>query len=309
MNNLRIPPGIRVFNSIKDFRQWRRQILLDRQTLGYVPTMGALHRGHLALVSEAKKACDHVALTIFVNPAQFAPNEDLGTYPRTLQADLDALAQHFDRATVLVPQVAEMYPSGIEPDVTKQVGPFVEVKGFSHQLEGTTRPHFFRGVATVVSKFLNIVEPEQVYFGQKDVQQCVVIQRMIRDMHFNVHMNICPTVRESDGLAMSSRNTYLTPIQRKYALVLYNALKLMQEMYENTTKHAPTLVAAATELVNKTQQEAQAECEIKLDYISIASPSTLNEVTDDIKDGCIMSGAVYVGKTRLIDNLMLDVKL
>ena len=141
------------------------------------------------------------------------------------------------------------------------------------------------------------------------VQQCVVIQRLIRDMHFNVKMNICPTVRESNGLAMSSRNAYLTPIQRKYALVLYNALKLMEEMYEKTTRHAPTLIAAATELVNKTQQEAQAECEIKLDYISIASPSNLCEVTGDIKDGCIMSGAVYVGKTRLIDNFMVDVKL
>ncbi|KAI9493560.1 Pantoate-beta-alanine ligase [Zychaea mexicana] len=309
MNGLRIPPGIQVFNSIKNFRQWRRQILLDRQTLGYVPTMGALHRGHLSLVSKAKAACDHVALTIFVNPAQFSPNEDLGTYPRTLQADLDALAQHLDKAAVLVPQVAEMYPSGIEPEVSKQVGAFVEVKGFSHQLEGTTRPHFFRGVATVVSKFLNIVEPEQVFFGQKDAQQCVVIQRMIHDLHFNVKMNICSTVRESDGLAMSSRNTYLTPIQRKYALVLYNALKLMEEMYEKSTKHAPTLIAAATELVNRTQQEAQAECEIKLDYISIASPKDLNEVKGDIADGCIMSGAVYVGKTRLIDNLMVNVNL
>ena len=157
IKKVRIPPGIRVFNTIKEFRHWRRELLLDRKTLGYVPTMGALHQGHLSLVSAAKAACDHVALTIFVNPAQFAPNEDLATYPRTLQSDLDALAQHFDQATVLVPQVNEMYPSGIEPDVSKQVGAFVEVEGFSHQLEGVTRPHFFRGVATVVSKFLNIV--------------------------------------------------------------------------------------------------------------------------------------------------------
>ena len=131
---------------------------------------------------------------------------------------------------------------------------------------------------------------------------------MIRDMHFNVKMNICPTVRESDGLAMSSRNTYLTPVQRKYALVLYNALKLMEEMYK-TTKHAPTLIAAATDLIHKTQQEAQPECEIKLDYISIASPDNLYEIEGEITNGCIMSGAVFVGKTRLIDNFMINVNL
>lgn len=156
---VKIPPGIKVFNKIADFRQWRRSLLLEQKSLGYVPTMGALHQGHLALVTAAKKDCDHVALTIFVNPAQFAPTEDLATYPRTLQGDLNSLAGLGEgvASAVLLPQVEEMYPSGIDLDVSKQKGTFVEVLGLSKQLEGKTRPNFFRGVSTVVSKFLNIV--------------------------------------------------------------------------------------------------------------------------------------------------------
>lgn len=156
---VKFPPGIKVFNKIADFRQWRRSLLLEQKTLGYVPTMGALHQGHLALVTAAKKHCDHVALTIFVNPAQFAPTEDLATYPRTLESDLSNLANLGENvaSAVLVPQVEEMYPTGIPLDVSKQKGTFVEVLGLSNQLEGTTRPNFFRGVATVVTKFLNIV--------------------------------------------------------------------------------------------------------------------------------------------------------
>ncbi|KAI8092726.1 uncharacterized protein BX664DRAFT_277187 [Halteromyces radiatus] len=312
--NIKIPPGIRLFNKIADFRAWRRQLLLDRQTLGYVPTMGALHKGHLALVTSAKDKCDHVALTIFVNPAQFSPTEDLATYPRTLQNDLDQLAALGPGITsaVLVPSVKEMYPGGIELDVSKQKGTFVEVKGLSHQLEGITRPHFFRGVATVVSKFLNIVQPEQVFFGQKDVQQCAVIKAMIRDLHFPVKMNICPTVREKDGLAMSSRNAYLTPDQRKYALVVHKALSTIESLYHSGQHHAPSLIDAGAALIEQARQQVQKEnldWEVKLDYLSINSPEDLSTIsgTIDQQEGCIVSTAVFVGKTRLIDNLLLDV--
>ncbi|KAI8384620.1 pantoate/beta-alanine ligase [Radiomyces spectabilis] len=312
--SVKIPPGIRVFNKIADFRSWRRQLLLDRQTLGYVPTMGALHQGHLALVTAAKQQCDHVALTIFVNPAQFAPNEDLASYPRTLQSDLDqlaALGPHVASA-VLVPQVQEMYPTGIELDVSKQKGAFVEVKGLSHQLEGITRPHFFRGVATVVTKFLNIVQPEHVYFGQKDIQQCFVIRRMLQDLHVPVQMHICPTIREEDGLAMSSRNTYLSPTQRTHALCLSKALQTMEKMYRDGVRHAPTLISAAKDVIETTQRQVETlgqDWQVKLDYVNVNSPHDLSEIRDEITDGAIMSLAVFVGKTRLIDNIVVDVSL
>ncbi|CAO3609332.1 unnamed protein product [Cunninghamella echinulata] len=269
----------------------------------------------VSLVTSAKKQCDHVALTIFVNPAQFAPTEDLSTYPRTIQKDLDQLASLGPGVTsaVLVPTVNEMYPNGIELDVAKQTGTFVEVKGLSHQLEGVTRPHFFRGVATVVSKFLNIVQPEEVFFGQKDVQQCAVIKAMIRDLHFPVKLNICPTIRETDGLAMSSRNAYLTPDQRRYALAVYKALSTIETLYHSGQRHAPTLIQEGKKIIEEYKQQAQKEnmeWDINLDYLSINSPNTLAPISQDVdsNEGCIVSTAVFVGKTRLIDNILLDVK-
>ncbi|CAO3589316.1 unnamed protein product [Absidia cylindrospora] len=208
-----------------------------------------------------------------------------------------------------------MYPGGIELDVSKQKGAFVEVKGLSHQLEGVTRPHFFRGVATVVSKFLNIVQPEEVFFGQKDVQQCSVIKTMIRDLHFPIKMNICPTVREYDGLAMSSRNAYLTVDQRKHALVVHNALSTIESLYRSGQRHAPTLVQAGIDIIERERQQVEKnsnlDWDIKLDYLNINSPEDLSELSGEIsnEEGCIVSTAVFVGKTRLIDNLLLDVKM
>ncbi|RCH94653.1 pantothenate synthase [Rhizopus azygosporus] len=316
MNAIRVPSGIRVFNKIADFRQWRRSLLLEEKTLGYVPTMGALHQGHLALVTDAKRHCDHVALTIFVNPAQFAPTEDLATYPRTLQSDLDKLAGLGEgmASAVLVPQVDEMYPTGIELDVTKQKGTFVEVLGLSKQLEGVTRPHFFRGVATVVSKFLNIVQPDHVFFGQKDIQQCFVIRNMIRDLHFPTKMHICPTVRDEGGLALSSRNAYLTPKQKEYALTLYKSLKHMESMYQSGVLDAPTILQQGIQIIQDASDQVKREghdWDMKLDYVSINSAKDLSEVSGEInrQDGCVISMAVFVGKTRLIDNICLDVEL
>lgn len=277
--------------------------------------MGALHQGHLRLVSAAKKRCDHVALTVFVNPAQFAPTEDLSTYPRTLQSDLDKLAAlgHGITSAVLVPQVEEVYPSGITLDVNKQKGTFVEVLGISNQLEGASRPNFFRGVATVVTKFLNIVQPEHVFFGQKDIQQCFVIKNMIRDLHIPTVMHICPTVREKDGLAMSSRNVYLNESQRKHSLVLYQALKSMEKAYKEGTRDVSVLMKIGTQMIqNVSAQVAKTEDDwaLELDYLAINSNDDLSPLTDTIpNEGCVISVAVRVGKTRLIDNLCLGIPL
>ncbi|KAI8347675.1 pantoate/beta-alanine ligase [Blakeslea trispora] len=316
MNSIKVPSGIKVFNKIADFRSWRRSLLLDRKTLGYVPTMGALHQGHLALVSAAKQKCDHVALTIFVNPAQFAPTEDLATYPRALQSDLDQLAGLGQgvASAVLVPQVEEMYPNGIDLDVSKQKGTFVEVLGLSSQLEGQTRPNFFRGVATVVSKFLNIVQPDDVFFGQKDIQQCFVIRNMIRDLHFPTRMHICPTVRDQDGLALSSRNAYLSPLQKKYALVLSQSLQQMESLYRSGIVDATTLTQAGIQVIEQARQtvdELDEDWKIRLDYVSINSGKDLSQITGDInkQEGCVISMAVFVGKTRLIDNICIDIAL
>ncbi|KAI8985252.1 pantothenate synthetase [Pilobolus umbonatus] len=311
MNPIKCPPGIKVFHKIADFRAWRRGILLENKTLGYVPTMGALHQGHLKLVSTAKKHCDHVALTVFVNPAQFAPTEDLGTYPRTLQSDLDKLAGLGLGMTsaVLVPQVEEVYPSGITLDVNKQKGTFVEVLGISNQLEGASRPNFFRGVATVVTKFLNIVQPEHVFFGQKDIQQCFVIRDMIKDLHIPTQMHICSTVREADGLAMSSRNVYLTPSQRKYSLVLYQTLQTMKKSFDEGVRDVDVLMETGKDLIlNVTEQVATKEdWALELDYLAINSTEDLFPLREGRvpDEGCVISLAVRVGKTRLIDNMCL----
>ncbi|CAO3694086.1 unnamed protein product [Rhizopus stolonifer] len=316
MSTIKFPPGIKVFNKIADFRQWRQSLLLEQKTLGYVPTMGALHQGHLALVTAAKKHCDHVALTIFVNPAQFAPTEDLATYPRTLESDLNSLANLGENvaSAVLVPQVEEMYPTGIPLDVSKQKGTFVEVLGLSNQLEGTTRPNFFRGVATVVTKFLNIVQPDHVFFGQKDIQQCFVIRNMINDLHFPTKMHICPTTRDENGLALSSRNAYLTPSQKKHSLVLSKSLNHMRSMYKSGILDAHTILQQGIQIIKDTEEQVKQEgldWEMKLDYVSINSARDLSEVKGEVNkdDGCVISMAVYVGKTRLIDNICLDVEL
>ncbi|KAI7867982.1 hypothetical protein BDF14DRAFT_1874784 [Spinellus fusiger] len=310
---INIPQGIQLFHKIADFRAWRRQILLDTKTLGYVPTMGALHKGHLDLVTSAKTQCDYVAVSIFVNPAQFAPHEDLSTYPRTLQADLDALAALGPgvASAVFVPSVQEMYPAGIVLDVSQQQGTFVELKGISQILEGSTRPNFFRGVTTVVSKLFNIIQPEHAYFGQKDIQQCYVIEAMVRDLHIPLQVHIIPTTRESDGLAMSSRNAYLSTHQRFYARVLYTALSTMATLYQQGETNVSVLIETGTRVVEEARQTvaaavaATAEWELRLDYLSINAREDLSPI-NVVENGCVMSGAVYVGSTRLIDNLLVE---
>ena len=256
--------------------------------VGLVPTMGFLHAGHLSLVQRAREECASVVVSIFVNPTQFGPTEDLATYPRDLARDL-ALLEAAGADLVWTPDVKVMYPPGYQT--------YVEVESVSAGLEGERRPGHFRGVATVVAKLFAAVQPQRAYFGQKDAQQTVVIRQMSRDLSFPVEVVICPTVREADGLAMSSRNAYLRGDERAAAAVLYRALTAARAAFDAGSRDAEDLrgIMAAT---------LDAEPLARRQYVSCADPQTLHELDGPV-DGALLSMAVYVGKTRLIDNLLL----
>ncbi|KAG0315873.1 pantothenate synthase [Dissophora globulifera] len=273
--------------------------------------MGALHEGHLELVKKAREECDAVVVSIFVNPAQFAPHEDLDQYPRTLETDYASLVDSKSCSAILLPKVSEMYPSGITLDRTQQRGAFVEVVGLSHQMEGIPRPHFFRGVATVVAKLFNIVQPDRAYFGQKDAQQCVVLRAMIRDLLLPITMRAIPTRRESDGLALSSRNRYLTPEMRNVATLLYKAISAAKATIVSDTVHdREEILKPAYAIINQVAEDVKAQglgFEVKLDYLSLVDVETLTELQVLGKgQAAILSGAVYVGGTRLIDNMLIN---
>ena len=285
--------------------------------------MGALHDGHLSLIKHATQECDKVVVSIFLNPAQFAPTEDLDAYPRTLDSDvamLSSLNSELSSSSgsgegkgkievVFAPTVREMYPLGIPLDTSQQVGTFVTVTPLSSRLEGVSRPHFFRGVATVCTKLFNVVQPTHVYFGQKDVQQTVVLRRIIDDLLLPMELRVCPTVREADGLAMSSRNVHLGGTRRKVAPVLYAALKAAEEVYESGQKDRERILGAARKIVD---EHAEDGARIKLDYVSLAEGAMLTEVETVDKPGAILSGALWVLPTtaeektvRIIDNIIL----
>jgi pantoate--beta-alanine ligase len=250
--------------------------------------MGALHEGHLSLVRAAREANGHVFVSIFVNPAQFGPTEDFASYPRDTERDL-ALLREVGVDYVFLPDVSEVYPAGFET--------FVDVGSVSSPLEGAERPGHFRGVATVVLKLLNIVQPDRAYFGQKDAQQLAVIRRLVRDLDVPVEVVAMPTVREPDGLALSSRNVYLTPEQRQAAPVLYEALTLAQEMWTRGVRDAEFYRKRLRELIESVEPS-------QIDYVSVADPATLQEV-ERIQGPALVSLAVRFGKTRLIDNIVL----
>ncbi len=257
-------------------------------TLGFVPTMGYLHAGHLALVDCARRENPAVAVSIFVNPTQFGPNEDLARYPRDLDRDLRLLREAgVDLVWTPTPEV--MYPPGYQT--------WVEVSDLTRPLEGARRPGHFRGVTTVVTKLFAGVQPRRAYFGQKDAQQARVIQQMTRDLNLPIEIVVCPTVREPDGLAMSSRNTYLTPEQRRAATVLYRALQAAQAEYDAGRRDAAHLRATM-------QAVLDAEPLARPQYVSCADPDTLQELDGPV-DKALLSMAVFVGETRLIDNLLL----
>jgi pantoate--beta-alanine ligase len=257
--------------------------------IGFVLTMGYLHEGHLSLVRAARAECASVVVSIFVNPTQFGPSEDLSRYPRDLPRDLELL--HVEEVDLVwTPSAEEMYPPGFQTWVT--------VEEITQPLEGSLRPGHFRGVATVVAKLFNAVQPDKVYFGQKDAQQAAVIRRMGRDLNFKLEVVICPTWREADGLAMSSRNVYLNPDERRAAIVLYKALTAAQAAYQAGERKAENLRLIMTQTI-------QIEPLARPQYVSCAEPDTLQEIQDEITGPALLSMAVLIGKTHLIDNLVL----
>ncbi|HSA99027.1 MAG TPA: pantoate--beta-alanine ligase [Anaerolineales bacterium] len=258
-------------------------------TVGLVPTMGYLHEGHLSLVRRAREACDHVVVSIFVNPTQFGPKEDLSKYPRDLDRDLSLLGS-LGVDLVWTPTEQVMYPQGYQT--------WVEVERITHPLEGSMRPGHFRGVTTIVAKLFTGVQPHKAYFGQKDAQQAAVIRQMTRDLNFPIEIVVCPIVREPDGLAMSSRNVYLDPEQRKAATVLYRSLCAAKNAYENGERQAEKLRQIMRDVL-ATELLAQ------LQYVSCADYDTLEEL-ETITGKTLLSMAVFVGKTRLIDNFVLE---
>lgn len=305
--------SIPVLRTVQQVRQWRRQCLFNHEKVGFVPTMGALHQGHCHLVKQSLADNDRTIVSIFVNPSQFAPHEDLDAYPRSLEKDLDMLSHSFTHKTVdavFVPKVLEIYPSGIVLEVENQRGAFVTVKGCSEQLEGAQRPAFFRGVATVVAKLLNIVTPENVYFGQKDAQQCVVVSNMVRDLLFDTKVNVMPTLREANGLAMLSRNEYLSPQIRAECGIIYKGLTA-GKLYFDLNSGASTAVKASEILAQIQNVYKDMPQSWNVEYIAISHPETLEdleEVTPEI--GATISTAVRVpksdgGEARLIDNIQL----
>jgi len=279
---------MRVCHSIDELRAASRTGRREGKSLGLVPTMGALHEGHLSLVRAAKAQCDLVVVSIFVNPLQFGPNEDLAKYPRNFDRDRDLLAKE-GADFIFAPSVEEMYPPGA---VT-----YVTVEGLSDKLCGGSRPGHFRGVTTVVSELFNIVEPGRAFFGQKDAAQSIIIRRMVRDLNIPVRVVVCPIVREPDGLAMSSRNAYLDAGQRKSALVLYRSLTAVQERFDQGERKAHVLVDAG-------KQTLAHEPLVRLDYFEIVDPETLDPV-DDLSRGGLVAVAAFLGNVRLIDNIVL----
>lgn len=277
---------MQVVRTVPEIRALRQQ--LDAP-VGFVPTMGYLHEGHLALVKHARRENPAVVVSIYVNPRQFDPGEDFADYPRRLNRDLDLLrAQGVD--IVFVPTDEEMYP----PEFSS----WVDVERISEKLEGVARPGHFRGVATIVAKLFNIVQPFRAYFGQKDAQQVLIIKRMVADLNMGTEIVVEPTVRESDGLAMSSRNSYLSPEERRAAAVLFKALSLARQLQEAGEEEAEKIRRQMTALI---QEEPLA----RIDYVSIADAATLEEL-DSINRPALASLAVRIGRTRLIDNMPLE---
>lgn len=275
--------------TIKDVRErvnaWKREGL----TIGFVPTMGYLHEGHKSLMQAARANNDKVVVSVFVNPMQFGPNEDLESYPRDFEKD-SALCESVGVDLIFHPEPEEMYADGFCS--------YVDMNGLTTELCGKSRPIHFRGVQTVVLKLFNIVKPDRAYFGQKDAQQLAVIKRMVKDLNVDTEIVGCPIVREADGLAKSSRNTYLNPDERKAALILSRSLKLGRELIENGETDTKAVIKAITDSINT-------EPLAKIDYVDVVDFDTITPV-DKIGKSVLVAIAVYIGKTRLIDNFIIE---
>lgn len=258
------------------------------KSVGFVPTMGALHEGHLSLIRRARSENGFVVVSIFVNPAQFGPKEDLKRYPKPVKNDI-SLCKKEGVDLIFYPEVKQMYPEGYKT--------YIEVKELSDLLCGKPRPGHFKGVATVVTKLFNIIQPDTAYFGQKDGQQAAVIKKMASDLNMPVKIKVMPIVREKDGLAMSSRNVYLSTKERKDAVVLFNSLNLAKVLIKNGQMNTDTIILRMKQLIGKKKSA-------KIDYIDIVDPNTLKRIPK-IKGSCFIVLAVWIGKTRLIDNIII----
>jgi len=274
--------------TIQEARELCRAHRARQARIGLVPTMGALHEGHLALVRAARGKADVVVVSIFVNPTQFGPNEDFAKYPRSFERDCELLERE-GVDIVFAPSVDEMYSS--------ENATWVKVQGLSERLCGKSRPGHFHGVATVVSKLFHIIEPDFAFFGQKDAAQVAIIRRMVRDLNLPVTIEVCPIVREADGLALSSRNAYLSPAERNSALVLYRSLQRAKTMFDAGERSSEKLISAA-------KKEFADEPSVRLDYFEIVDPDTL-ETQSVITQRTLAAVAAFVGTTRLIDNILL----
>jgi pantoate--beta-alanine ligase len=282
---------MKIVRTIAEARAAVASLRRQGRSLGLVPTMGALHDGHISLVRAAKAACDAVAVTIFVNPTQFGPNEDFSKYPRTFEADCRLLeAESVD--LLFAPDAAEMYPDGATT--------FVEVEKIQDRLDGESRPGHFRGVSTVVAKLFHVVPADKAFFGQKDAAQVAILRRMVRDLHFNLELVVCPIVREPDGLAMSSRNRYLSPEDRRHALVLSRALRAVEAQVQTGERAAAPLIETGLRVLAE-------EPSVRVDYFRIVDSETLEELSH-VRSGALVAVAAFVGPARLIDNLVIALR-
>ena len=272
-----------VISTIQEFRIWRKNIL---GSIGFVPTMGALHEGHFSLVAESNKTCKNIVVSIYLNPTQFAQGEDLDTYPNRLQDDLNRLSE-YKVDCVFTPNNSQMYPEGFKTN------------NYSNNLftllEGKSRSDFFKGVTTIVAKLFDIVEPTHAFFGEKDFQQLCIINKMVKDLNYPVQVVPCPIIREKNGLAMSSRNTYLTESEHLVSSTIFKALDSGKKLLKEGKITAKKLRCEITQIINS-------ETAIRIDYVSVANSDTLEEVEGELKGGILVSIAVFLGRTRLIDN-------
>jgi pantoate--beta-alanine ligase len=280
-----------ILRTVAELRRWSRSIRCAQgNTIGLVPTMGALHAGHASLLRAARATCSHVAVSLFVNPTQFGRNEDYARYPRSFSADC-VLAEAESADVLFAPAAEELYPNG--PDST-----FVEVPGLSNRLDGASRPGHFCGVATVVAKLLLAAEPDLAFFGQKDAAQVAILRRMVADLRLAVEIVVCPIVRDAGGLAISSRNAYLTLAERAHALTLSRAIRRVESLVAQGERRPTMLIGAAHEIF-------RAEPALRVDYIALVDWSTLLPV-DTAAPGTLFAIAAYVGSTRLVDNAILS---
>ena len=287
---------MKIFKTKAEFSKWRKTLF--NESIGFVPTMGALHAGHLSLVRASKKECQKTIVSIFVNKLQFGPNEDFNTYPRFIDKDIKLLINEKVDALFL-PEGEEMCPDDLSFEIN-------EIK-IANKLEGSTRPNFFSGVCLIVLKLFNIVQPDYAYFGEKDIQQLFIIRKMLKDFNLPMNLKSCPTVREKNGLAMSSRNKYLSSAEKENAAILYQALKKGEELIlkkiipvSNSTEHVDNLISTIHAIISGTAHD------IQIDYLDIRDFDTFKKIREFENQPMIIVGAIYYKKIRLIDNIIVN---